>query len=40
MPFFIRGVLLSMVYGDDLAQLAVLHKILRPYRRRIINVEL
>lgn len=38
-PFMLRTLQMP-TYEDDLARLAVLHRIVRPYRRRIINAEL
>jgi len=38
-PFMLRSLQLSH-YADELAQVAVVHKIVRPYRRRIINAEI
>ena len=38
-PFMLRSLQMP-TYGDDLERLAVLHKIVRPYRRRVINAEL
>ena len=38
-PFMLRAQQMP-TYENDVERLAVLHKILRPYRRRIINSEL
>jgi hypothetical protein len=38
-PFMLRALQMP-TYEDDVARLAVLHRILRPYRRRIINAEM
>jgi hypothetical protein len=38
-PFMLRTLQMP-TYEDDLARLAVLHRVVRPYRRRIINAEL
>lgn len=38
-PFMLRSLQMP-TYEDDTARLAVLHRILRPYRRRVINAEL
>lgn len=38
-PFMLRSLQMP-TYEDDVERLAVLHKIFRPYRRRVINAEL
>jgi hypothetical protein len=38
-PFMLRTLQMP-TYNDDVEQIGVVHKIIRPYRRRIINVEL
>lgn len=38
-PFMLRALQMP-TYEDDVERLAVLHRILRPYRRRVINAEL
>jgi len=38
-PFMLRALQMP-TYQDDIERVAVLHRILRPYRRRIINAEL
>src|SRR5262249_21874448 len=38
-PFMLRALQMP-TYEDDVERLAVLHRILRPYRRRVINPEL
>ena len=38
-PFMLRSLQMP-TYENDVGRLAALHKILRPYRRRIINLEL
>ena len=38
-PFMLRGLQMP-TYEDDIERLAVLHRVLRPYRRRVINAEL
>jgi hypothetical protein len=38
-PFMLRGLQMP-TYIDEIERIAILHKIVRPYRRRIINVEL
>jgi len=39
-PFMLRGAGQFATYADDVEQIGVLHKCLRPFRRRLINVEL
>jgi len=38
-PFMLRSLQLS-TYEDDVDQLGLIHRIARPYRRRVINAEL
>jgi hypothetical protein len=38
-PFMLRALQMPN-YQDDLEQIGIAHKIIRPYRRRIINAEL
>jgi len=38
-PFMLRTLQMP-TYNDDVEQIGIIHKIIRPYRRRIINVEL
>ncbi len=37
-PFMLRGLQLD-TYRDDVQQIAILHKVMRPYRRRVISAE-
>jgi hypothetical protein len=38
-PFMLRALQL-VTYGDDIERIGVLHSLVRPYRRRVINAEL
>ena len=38
-PFMLRSLQMP-TYADDLERVGILHRIVRPYRRRIINAEL
>jgi len=39
-PFMLRAAGQLSAYGDEVEHFGILHKILRPYRRRVINAEL
>jgi hypothetical protein len=39
-PFMLRGAGQLLGYADEVEQIGVLHKVLRPFRRRVINAEL
>lgn len=39
-PFMLRAAGQLLGYADEVEQIGILHKILRPYRRRIINAEI
>jgi hypothetical protein len=39
-PFMLRAAGQLSGYADEVEQIGVLHKVLRPYRRRVINAEL
>jgi hypothetical protein len=39
-PFMLRGAGQLATYADEVEQIGVLHKSLRPYRRRVINSEM
>jgi hypothetical protein len=39
-PFMLRGAGQFETYTDEVEQIGVLHKSLRPYRRRVINSEM
>ena len=39
-PFMLRGAGQLTGYADEVEQIGIIHKVLRPYRRRVINAEL